>query len=487
MSEAAVAVPPPQVRTAGIALRRGIVLVLMTLIVPGSAQLAHGSRRLGRIAIRVWGAILLLGLVALVLFFANRTLILTLLGFAANPIVIQVIGWLVVALGVGWGFLALDAWRIANPRTMTGRGRAVSGVLALVIALGLVWGSWNGRVIFASSADLISTVMEGGGETETIDGRYNILLLGGDSSAARNGVRVDSITVASIDAKTGRTILFSLPRNLQRAPFPKDSPLYEKYPDGYWCKSQECLLNAIYTEATNNNNKKLFKGVKNPGIVATKGAVEETLGLKINYWAIVDMDGFEALIDAVGGITLDIGKKVPMGSVNGKKGVFDWIEAGKNVHLDGYHALWFARSREYSSDYERMARQKCVMNAMLKQLDPATVLTSFQEIAAAGKNVVKTDLPTDQIGAMLELAPKIQKIPMTSVSFVPPLIKPANPDFAKIRQIVADEIAAAEAADEAAEKATASAEPEPEPTPSASATPKPKSNAQKLDSICKVS
>jgi LCP family protein required for cell wall assembly len=295
-------------------------------------------------------------------------------------------------------------------------------------------------------------------------------------------VRVDSVTVASVDAETGRTVLFSLPRNLQHAPFPKDSPLYAKYPNGYWCKSQECLLNAIYTEATNNKNKELFKGIKNPGVEATKSAVEETLGLPINYWAIIDMDGFKQLIDAVGGIRLDINKRVPMGSTNSSYGVFGWIEAGKNQLLDGRHALWFARSREGSSDYERMDRQKCVMNAMLKQLNPTTVLTKFEAIADAGKHVVATNLPPGQINTMLELAPKVQKIPMASVSFVPPLIKPANPDFAKIRKIVADEIALAEDKDaEAANPSTA------QPTSTPSASPKPKSKAEKLDSVCKVS
>ena len=70
-----------------------------------------------------------------------------------------------------------------------------------------------------------------------------------------------------------------------------------------------------------------------------------------------------------------------------------YVEAGKNRHLDGREALWFARSRSDSSDYDRIARQKCVMTAMLNQLDPVTVLTKFNKIASASKRMVATDIP----------------------------------------------------------------------------------------------
>jgi LCP family protein required for cell wall assembly len=226
--------------------------------------------------------------------------------------------------------------------------------------------------------------------------------------------------------------------------------------------------------------------VKYPGVEATKGVIEETLGLKINYWAMIDLKGFQQLINAVGGIRLDIGKRVPIGSLHGPKGVYDWIEPGKNVKLDGFHALWFARSREYSTDYERMLRQKCVMNAMLRQLKPETVLTKFQAIADAGEQIVATNLPAGEIGTMLDLAMKGKSQPMGSVSFTPPLIVPMNPDFAKIRRIVAEKIAASEQS----AAPSASASPSGSATPGSSTTTKPKSTKNQtdnLDSVCKVS
>ncbi|MCL1839094.1 MAG: LCP family protein, partial [Propionibacteriaceae bacterium] len=404
----------------------------------------------------------------------------------ANTITLNVLSWGIAILGAGWAFLAFDAWRIANPAVMSGVGRIVSGVITFAVVFALCFGAFNGRTIFAAQAGLVDTVFTGEKKAEVVDGRYNILLLGSDSATDRDGARMDTIMVASLDAATGRTILFGLPRNMQRVPFPKTSPLNSKYPNGYWCQSQECMLNAVYTEA--ESNAKLFAGVKNPGIEATRGAVSEVLGLEIHYWAIVDMAGFEKLIDAVGGIRLDIGKRIPMGSEKGRRGVFGWIEPGKNVLLDGKNALWFARSREYSSDYERMERQKCVMNAMLKQLSPTTVLTKFEAIADAGKHVAATDMPASEIANMLDLGLKMQRLPMASVSFVPPLIQPANPDFDLIRQVVADEIALAEQKDEEAAKgqnpSPDASTPEPSTTPT---TPKPQSNAKSLDSVCKVS
>ena len=105
-----------------------------------------------------------------------------------------------------------------------------------------------------------------------------------------------------------------------------------------------------------------------------------------------------------------------------------YIEPGRNVHLDGYHALWFARSRHDSSDYARIARQKCVMSAMLNQLDPVTVLTNFNKIASAGKQIVGTNVPASVINQLLDLAVKARKKPISSVALVPPLIYPGQPE-----------------------------------------------------------
>ena len=179
---------------------------------------------------------------------------------------------------------------------------------------------------------------------------------------------------------------------------------------------------------------------------------------------LIDLKGFEALVDAVGGITMDVYRRVPIGG--GGSRISGYVEAGKDRHLDGREALWFARSRADSSDYDRIVRQKCVMTAMLNQLDPLTVLTKFNKIAAASKRVVATDIPAADVNTMLDLALKAKKLPVSSVALVPPLIYPGKPDFALAHSAVADKIAAAEAADERA--ANPAATPAPTPAPIAS-------------------
>ena len=248
-------------------------------------------------------------------------------------------------------------------------------------------------MIVNTQRDFVASVFGGGGKSKADKGRYNVLLMGGDSGADRIGTRPDSMTVASIDADTGRTVLIGLPRNLAKVPFPAGTAMAKQFPEGFLGTAPpKCLLNAVYTYAADHKN--LFPGDPNPGETATKQAIEAVTGLKINYFVLIDLAGFRDLLNAVGGITLDIGKRVPIGG--GSSPIKGYIEAGKNQHLDGYHALWFARSRAESSDYERMARQKCVMSAMLNQLSPQTVLTKFQGIASASKQVVKTDIPASR-------------------------------------------------------------------------------------------
>jgi polyisoprenyl-teichoic acid--peptidoglycan teichoic acid transferase len=483
-----------QTRSGLIAVRRSLGLILMSVLVPGSAQLAAGNRRVGRIAVRVWLAVLvallLIGLLALAL----RE---DILGLITNSIVLIVAQWLVLALAIGWSLLVLDSWRLADPRVMTRAGAVISGVLALALAVAGTSVGWAASNVISSTRSAIEVMTgQGGGDSQTQNGRYNILLLGGDAGTGREGLRPDSITVASIDAKTGRTVLFSLPRNLQRVPFPASSPLYKLYPNGYYCPKatpgNECMLNGIYTLAV--EHKSLFPGVKNPGVVATQSVVEELLGLKINYWVMIDIKGMQSLIDALGGVRIDVNERVPMGSTHGASGIFGYIDPGKGKLLDGFHAVWFARSREGAggSDYKRMIRQKCVMNAMLKQMDPVTVVTKFQAIADAGKQIAATSLPADQLGVMSKLAMKAKTIPIASVSFTPPLLKSSvNPDFALIRRVTAQTIAASEALDASGGAAKpASSSPATAPTSKSKAkstSSTDKNNTDDIDAVCKAS
>ena len=113
----------------------------------------------------------------------------------------------------------------------------------------------------------------------------------------------------------------------------------------------------------------------------------------------------------------------------------EWIPGQQ--HLDGYHALWYARSRHGTSDYDRMARQLQIQEAVLAQFNPANVLSKFQEIAAAGSQVVKTDVPQGMLGYFVDLASKTKKLPISTCRSSRHGVDPEDPDYEYIRQLVA--------------------------------------------------
>jgi polyisoprenyl-teichoic acid--peptidoglycan teichoic acid transferase len=434
----------PEMSTAALAdprvrFRRAVTLLVMTVFAPGSAQLVAGNRRIGRIAVRAFavGALGALTLAALgVLWRAELVRVLTTLEFLT-----LLRGGLVV-YAVAWAYLIVDTWRIADPAGLGQRQRLELTALNCMVCLAL-----SGSLLFASHVvavqrDFIATVFAATEVSGAADGRYNVLLLGGDAGPLRSGIRPDSITVASIDADTGRAVLIGLPRNLANAPFPDGSRMDQRFPNGFDCDG--CYLNAVNTWATDHAN--LFPDSEEPGIEATTQAVEQITGLSISYYVLIDLKGFQDLVDAVGGVTLKVTERIPIGGVGGA--ITGWIEPGTQ-HLDGYRTLWFARSRATSDDYSRMARQKCVMSAMLQQLDPQTVVTNFGDIAAAGKQVISTSIPNTELGTFVNLAMKTRRLPVATVSFVPPKINTSDPDWDLTRTMVSAAIDKSEGKDDA--------------------------------------
>ncbi|HEY9357704.1 MAG TPA: LCP family protein, partial [Arthrobacter sp.] len=166
-------------------------------------------------------------------------------------------------------------------------------------------------------------------------------------------------------------------------------------------------------------------GVADPGAQATLEAVSGTLGITVQAYVLVDMDGFAKLIDAMGGIRIKAGGWVPMSGdmideANGIHGMpLGWIPAGEQ-HLNGYHALWYGRSREFVDDYARIQRQQCVQQAMLKQLDPATLLSKFEDIASAGTKVVDSNISSSQLGSFVDLAMKAKGQEAKRLTIGPP-------------------------------------------------------------------
>lgn len=425
-------------------LRRVITLALLSTIAPGSGHLIRGNRRVGRIIIRSY-----LVLVAVAALLAVTALVTRrpLVELAVRPELLTVVEYGAVGVAVAWCLVIVSAALAGGATGLAERHRRIAAIVIVVLCVAVATPLWATARLAAAQRGLVTTVFADGPAPGRLPDRLNILFLGGDGAPDRHGVRTDSINLASIDTATGRTVMFSLPRNLQHAPFPPGSPLHRVFPDGFSC-GDECLLNAVHTYGAEHAD--LFPGVADPGAEAVKHAVSGILGVDVHYYVLVNMAGFEGLVDALGGVRIRVDERVPIGGVgpDGRpvppKG---YIEPGVQT-LDGYHALWFARSRADSSDYARMARQRCIIGALLDQADPWTVLRKYEAIAASAEDLISTDIPRDLLPDLVEIATKVRGASVTSVQFVPPKITPSDPDFAAIRSAVADAISGTEPANE---------------------------------------
>ncbi|WP_426006513.1 LCP family protein [Paenarthrobacter sp. NyZ202] len=410
----------PSGASAPVRTKRAFVLVLLTLFIPGSAQIVAGDRKLGRTALRVTLTVWALGILALVIAAVNRTMLLSIVTHPVGSLVIIVV---LVALALGWAFLFLNTLRIIRPALLAPGMRPIIAVVLAVATLAASGSLGYLAYVLNVSRNAIGSIFNAGPAIDPVDGRYNFLMMGGDAGDDRTGRRPDSLSVISVDAKTGESAIISVPRNLQNAQFSEDSPMRQVYPDGYNC-GNECLINAVNTEVT-NNYQDLYPGVADPGAQATLEAVSGTLGITVQAYVLVDMDGFAKLIDAMGGIRIKAGGWVPISGpvtdeANGIHGMPDgWIPAG-DVHLNGFQALWYGRSREFVDDYARIARQQCVQQAMLRQLDPATLLTKFEDIANAGTKVVDSNISSGQLGSFVDLALKSKNQPVKRLTIGPP-------------------------------------------------------------------
>ncbi|MES1169716.1 MAG: LCP family protein, partial [Leifsonia sp.] len=293
---------------------------------------------------------------------------------------------------------------------------AVAGLAIIAVAVSAA-GVGYAAVVTGSARSLLDTVFSGGTIVPPIDGRYNILLLGGDAGPDRLGLRPDSISVVSIEAATGAATIIGIPRNLEQATFVEGSPLYGPFPNGYDC-GDDCLVSYLYTYGQEHPDlyPKAEDAGSSPGIEAMRDAVQGVLGMQIQYYVLIDMQGFSDLIDALGGIDIDVTERVVLGK-NGDDPI-GAIETGEQ-HMDGATALWFARSRYNTTDYARMARQRQVQEAILAQFEPANVLTKFQAVADAGAQVVKTDIPQGMLAPFVTLAAKTRELPVTKVELTP--------------------------------------------------------------------
>ena len=278
------------------------------------------------------------------------------------------------------------------------------------------------------------------------ENRVNVLLLGGDAGPGRWSLRTDSMIVISLDPVTGDTVMISVPRNLQRMPFPPGTAMADRFPNGF-----TDIANAVYTYA--DQHRELAGGGDDAGAQAIKLGIAQLLGMPIHNYVLVDMAGFVDVVDALGGVDIDVAERVPSpGNPPGSKHpVPKYIEAGLQ-HMDGTIALAYSRSRYADSDYQRMSRQRCVLGAIATAATPMAVATGLAELVAAFGEAVRTDIPRERLGELAQLVDHVAQAgglgEVRTLHLAPPLISSTRWNAVKVRLLVTDLIAAGDQAGE---------------------------------------
>jgi len=299
----------------------------------------------------------------------------------------------------------------------------------------------------------LPTVAPTQGPAWAADGRLNLLLIGSDAGPGRWMARMDSINVLSVDIASGRAALLSIWRYTGNVPLPPESA--GAFPDGRF----PGWLNALYVYAMGHPNE--FPGGDARGFRATAGAVQELIGQQLDGAVEVDLNGFVDLVDAIGGLWIDI--PFPVSDPHyAKPDGSGYIQLDFHTgcqKLSGERALEYARTRHQDSDWQRMRRQQRVITALGRQLDPIEMLPRVPELLDVAGDNLWTTIQPDQIADMAALAARVDRQNVITYSFWPPTT-PQRLDTAgieHIRDIVA----------------TIFDNPTAEPSPTPDATPKP--------------
>lgn len=468
--------------------RRALGLTALSTLLPGAGLTRTRSRAWG------WALVLtfLASVVALAYLVVTRGLTSVGLLVASNTRYLLLLTVVLAVGGFVWCASIIATAVQARPRRLD-RARTRSLAIFTTLMVALVGGTaYKGAEFALIGRDTVDVIFKASGlkpgegakvvNEPDVDPwrdtpRVNILLLGSDAGVGRDGTRTDSMMVASTDTKTGRTVLISLPRNLQQVPLPETSKLRDWWPSGIYgvpnCPRQEkeptdpCMLNAIWTEVDEYraaNPEAYPPEDEAPGRSETRDVIGEVLGLKIDHTVVVDLDGFRQLIDAMGGVTINVklggydGKTpIPYGSQNPDGSYAHYFDTPGPMTMNGYQALWYARSRAADDDYNRMSRQRCVVQAVLNEVSPTAMLAKYADIARIARENIYTDIPAANLSAFVELVQRIQRDgSFVSLGIDPSRgINPGNPDYELIRELVQKAINP----------------PEPKPKPSGTSTP----------------
>ena len=332
-----------------------------------------------------------------------------------------------------WRLIAIADAGLQPPRLRTLRSRA-GGVLAvlaiLVLGMHAVAGYYAWSFYDASTKIFVGTTDGPGPAVASPSGQpaptdeYNVppfatpaapdaritmLLTGIDKTTERNHSLTDTLLIVSVDPTTGKTTMVSFPRDL--AGF----PLY----DG---GTYDGKINSLMEWAA--NHPKAFPDGPLPTLAKELGYL---LGVPINYYAAVDIDGFQTMIDAVGGVTVTVNQPINDAAYSWLDGTHGFYLSAGVHHLDGRTALAFVRSRYSTSDFARASRQQQLLVALEKKVTDPSQIDKLPALLQAASQTIRTNFPPDRLQEMLAMSNRLDSS-ITQVVLQPPKYSFHPPD-----------------------------------------------------------
>jgi len=204
--------------------------------------------------------------------------------------------------------------------------------------------------------------------------RINVLVLGMGGLSHPGGMLADSIMVVSIQPNEKKAAIVSIPRDLLVSiPGYKDDKINSSFADGY---------NAYINKNCAKKPTSCRSDAISAGANLTSTVVSNILGIPIHYYVTADFDGFEKVIDQLGGIDVYVDKAIydPLFPAADMKSYSTFkITAGQH-HMDGATALKYARSRETTSDFDRAARQQKVIAAVKEKASQLGLISDSSKL-----------------------------------------------------------------------------------------------------------
>jgi polyisoprenyl-teichoic acid--peptidoglycan teichoic acid transferase len=426
--------------------RSGSLAALLSFLFPGLGQLYAGSR----------GPALLFA--APVVLLVAGVLIVTATSIDGLRNELLSAGFLLGAVVVNFGLMAWRLISIGHAGLATrplilrqgARERVLSiGLIVVLLITTVGMHAWAGALIgrvdstlndvftgdLPGSSSAPGPVNEPSYRWDGTD-RINFLLLGIDSGVGRSEALTDTILVVSIDPVAKTAVMVSVPRDTGYVPLPDTSV----YHDGVYPHK----INELSTEAGANPAvwcPDMPRAVTTCGLRTLERAIGLYLGVPIQYYATVDLQGFADLIDAIGGVTLCLDGKM----VDPEYGGPTW--PGRGIELpagcqpyDGAHALAYARirkgwielpngTRENQNDFKRADRQQKLLLVLKEKLAQADLVFELPDILIAIGQTVQTDFPRSLAGDLASLlplltGPDIQRTVLSYPQFVDPPLNP---------------------------------------------------------------